>query len=710
MLKFIGVILSLFLVILLGAVAIAWGQLTKDMPSVAELIRQKKTQIMSDQSSTKVYANDKKTIILQNERFSIRPVTLEEVAPAFPQALVATEDRRFYAHKGVDPIAVMRAILRNSKGQGLKEGGSTLTQQLSRLLFLSNERTLSRKIKEMILSVQLEQQLSKSEILELYMNYVYFGQGAYGIEAASEVYFNKKPKDLSVVEACLLAGLPQAPSAYNPMVAPDLAKRRRNEVIQNLVEIRSLSQAEAKALQAEPVKLNPNMDRLAMTDKAPYFNQVVRQQTMDLLGLSEQEFWQSGLTIYTTLDVKANRSAQNAVESTVRQFKRTAPQNQIMLMAMASDTGAVLAYEGGKNYSESQYDRIQMSPRSPGSLFKVFTYTEAIRQGYSPYDVRVDEPIQYGSWQPQNYDKKFRGPLTLTRALAISNNVVAVKLMEELSPQAVITTAKEMGIDSSIAPNLSSTLGGSSVYMQELIRAFGTLSARGVRVNPYFIAEIQSAEGEELFSQTPIQVQVLDEAVADVMTRMLQAVVSGGTGRAAQYGGPVAGKTGTSDDYRDAWFVGYTPQVVAGVWMGNDDNTPMPKSFTGGGMTAVLWRNFMANAGFPKTGFTFGGGKKPSETKEVKPETEEGVPVPEEDTTVSSEEGVNSTEAVPEEAVQTNTPENLKTIKPSETPTNPPSKAVKSVSDPLPPKEAPRPKPTENDGAGVQATPPVPLG
>jgi penicillin-binding protein 1A len=442
--KFLGVTLALLLVALIGGIAIAWGQLTKDMPSVRELISQRKSQIMSAQNSTVVYANDEKTVILRNERFSIRPVKLEEVALAFPQALVATEDRRFYAHKGVDPVAIGRAILSNTKGRGVKEGGSTLTQQLSRLLFLNNERTLSRKIKEIILSVQLEQQLSKSDILELYMNYVYFGQGAYGIEAASEVYFNKTPKQLTVAEACLLAGLPQAPSAYNPMVAPEKAVSRRNEVIQNLVEIRSITAEEAKVLQKTPLKLTPNLERLAVTDKAPYFNQVVRQQTQELLGLSEQEFWQAGLSIYTTLDPKANESAQDAIAAAITRYKRTAAQNQVMLMAMDTQTGAVLSYEGGKKFSESQYDRLQRSPRSPGSLFKVFTYTEAIRQGYSPYDVRVDEPISYGSWKPHNYDKKFRGAMTLTKALSISNNIIAVKLMNELSPQSVIATAKEM--------------------------------------------------------------------------------------------------------------------------------------------------------------------------------------------------------------------------------------------------------------------------
>jgi penicillin-binding protein 1A len=684
--KFLGVSLLLILLAVVGGLAIAWGQLSKDIPSVRELIAQRQSQIMSAQNSTKVYASDHKTIILQNERFRIRPVTLEEIAPAFPQALVSTEDRRFYAHKGVDPVAIGRAVLRNTKGRGLKEGGSTLTQQLSRLLFLTNERTMSRKLKEMILSLQLEQQLSKSQILELYMNYVYFGQGAYGIEAASQVYFSKSPKELSVVEACLLAGLPQAPSAYNPLVSPEKAIARRNEVIQNLVEVRAITVSEAKILQKEPLKLKPNLDRLALTDKAPYFNQVVRQQTMDLLALDEQEFWQAGLSIYTTLDARANTAAQKAIQRQIERYKRTAPQNQVTLMAMDTETGAVLSYEGGKNFKESQYDRIQRSPRSPGSLFKVFTYTEAIRQGYSPYDIRVDEPISYGDWVPNNYDKKFRGPMTLSRALAISNNIIAVKLMNELSPQSVIATAKEMGIESPVSPNLSATLGGSSMCMFELVRAFGTLSAHGVRVNPYFIDRIDSNQGENLFTQEPVQMQVLDVQVADTMTKMLQGVVRNGTGLAAQYGGPAAGKTGTSSDYRDAWFVGYTPTVVAGVWTGNDDNTPMPKTFTGGAMPAVIWRSFMSEAKFPQKSFK----RLHKSDAASTPSPEEQAPVP----TGENETPTPDPESPPSEETTTPPAETPMAVPPSTA--TPPAKTGKSVNDPLPVKEEP-PKPIESE-------------
>jgi penicillin-binding protein 1A len=631
MLKLLGTFFLILAIITIGGAAVGYRLLTQDLPSVRELISEKRHEIMSNQNSTKVYANDGQTIILENKRFSIRPVELEQVAPAFTEALVATEDRRFYAHRGVDPMAIFRALARNAKGGGVKEGGSTLTQQLARLLFLSNERTLSRKLKEVIVSIQLEQELSKAEILELYMNYVYYGQGAYGIDAAADIYFHKRPRDLSIPEAAMLAGMPQAPSAYNPLVSPKMAMARRNEVIQNLVEVRALTAEEARGYQAKPLGLKPNLERLSLTDKAPYFNQVVRQQTMDLLGLNEQEFWQSGLKIYTTIDLKADHAAHEAITVKSKEFQRLAPNNQAMLMSMNVDSGAVLAYQGGRNFEKSQYDRIASSPRSPGSLFKVFTYAEAIRQGYSPNDVRVDAPVSFGNWSPHNYDKSYRGPLTLMKALAISNNVVAVKLMNELSPEAVLATAKEMGVEANITPNLTATLGGASLRMTELVRSFGTLAGHGVRVTPFFIRNIVGPEGETLYEYKPVKARVLDQGVADTMTAMLRNVTEHGTARGALFGPAIAGKTGTSDEYRDAWFVGYTGNVVTGVWVGNDDNTPMPKTFTGGTMPAQTWKLFMQTSGFKHRGFNIhpGSGKGKGQESDNVSTNEEQPPTPE---------------------------------------------------------------------------------
>ena len=594
----LGVILTVITAVVIGGAGLGWYLLTKDLPSVRSLINQRQSVIKHQQNSSKVLASDDKTIILENGQYLVHPTQVKDVSPDFIKALVATEDRRFYLHKGVDPIAIFRALGRNVKGKGLQEGGSTLTQQLTRQLFLSNERSLQRKIKEILLALQMEQELSKQEILELYMNYVYFGQGAYGIEAASEVFFNKKPKDLTLVQAALLAGLPQAPSNYNPLVNPELAKRRRNEVLQNLVEVSSITSAECQALQQKPLDLHPNLTRLSIRNKAPYFNQVVMQQVMDWFGLTEQEFWQSGFKVHATLNPMANDAARAAIDQSTKDYKRTEANQQLALMAMNHETGAVVAYEGGKNYQASQYDRLQKAQRSPGSTFKVFTYTEALRQGFSPYQVVVDEPVTFGTWKPENFDKKHHGAMTLARALSSSNNVIAVKLMESVGVENVINLAKELGITSPLQPNLSTTLGGSGVFPLELVQAFNTIANHGVRVKPYFIEYIEDETGEIVYQNAADAVTVLDPPIADKMTTMLQRVVDHGTGMAAllNNGIPVAGKTGTSDKNRDAWFVGYTPTLIAGVWVGNDDNTPMPASITGGSIPAVTWKNFMSKA------------------------------------------------------------------------------------------------------------------
>ncbi len=600
----IGVVLTVITALVIGGAGLGWYLLTKDLPSVRSLISQRKSVIMQQQNSAKVVAADNKTIILENGQYLVHPTSIADVSPDFIKALVATEDRRFYLHRGVDPIAIFRAVGRNVKGKGLQEGGSTLTQQLTRQLFLTNERSLQRKVKEILLAMQMEQELSKQEILELYMNYVYFGQGAYGIDAASEVFFNKAPNALTLVQAALLAGLPQAPSNYNPLTNPELAKRRRNEVLQNLVEVGSITATQCQAYQQQPLDLHPNLKRLSIRNKAPYFNQVVMQQVMDWFGLTEQEFWQSGYTVHTTLNTVANDAARSAIEQSTKAAKRNQANQQIALVSLSPETGAVVAYEGGKNFQASQYDRLQKAHRSPGSTFKVFTYTEALRQGFSPQQVVVDEPVTFGTWKPENFDKRHHGAMTLARAFSSSNNVIAVKLMDSIGVENVVKLAQDLGITSPLEANLSTTLGGSSVYPMELVQAFSSIANHGVKTKPYFIDFIEDETGEIVYQNNPEMTPVLDPLIADKMTDMLKQVVQYGTGRGANpnNGMPVAGKTGTSDQNRDAWFVGYTPTLLAGVWVGNDDNTPMPESITGGGLPAVTWKNYMAKAslGFNK--------------------------------------------------------------------------------------------------------------
>ncbi|HEY9746806.1 MAG TPA: PBP1A family penicillin-binding protein [Oculatellaceae cyanobacterium] len=540
---------------------------------------------------TQVLASDG-TPILSFGKFHHKNVALEEVSPAFIDALLATEDRRFYSHHGVDPVAIARAIVRDVTHKGFREGGSTITQQLARNVFLSNERSISRKLKEAFLAIELENKLSKKQILELYVNNIYFGEGAYGIKAASEIYFGKPPSKLTIPEAALIAGLPQAPSGYSPFQNMQAAKARRDEVLDNLREVGKLSAEECENYKKRPIRVNMAGRTIASSNKAPFFNRYVMEQVMRHFSLDEQSFWQSGLKIYTTLDMRAQTLADEVLRQGSALYGRTRATQQAALLSIDPRTGAILAYVGGKDYGKSQFDRVTQAIRSPGSLFKIFTYTTAIDQGYEPTRVYLDEPIKIGDWQPQNYDKSHHGYMTIARALMTSNNIVAVKVINELGPDAVIRMARQMGIRSPLEAYLGLTLGGSGVNLMEITSAFGVLANRGVRVEPYAIEKIVDDGGRRIYGEHPVRLDVLNRTTVDTMVKMMQAVVTHGTGQAANIGRPMAGKTGTSDDYRDAWFVGFTPNVVTGVWVGNDNNTPMP-GMTGGSLPAVIWRNYM---------------------------------------------------------------------------------------------------------------------
>ncbi len=578
------------LTLILSAMVIFAGyvfSVTRNLPDVDKVLKDG----INPTHWTQIFAADG-TPIMSFGKFHHKQVALTDVNPVFVEALLATEDRRFRVHKGVDPVAIMRAIVSDVTHGKIKEGGSTLTQQLARNVFLSNERSFSRKVREAVLAMKLENRLSKDEILELYINNIYFGEGAYGIRAASEIYFNKLPSQLSVDEAALLAGIPQAPSGYSPFQNPESAKARRNEVLQNLVEVGKLSQQEADSYKSKSFHLNAAGQQLSSSDKAPFFNRYVMQQVQRYFNVDEQTFWQSGLKIYTTLDYNAQTMAENALVNQSQAYGRTRKNQQAALVSIDPRSGAILAYVGGRNYQQSQFDRVTSAVRSPGSLFKIFTYTAAIDRGYEPSRVYLDEPISIAGWTPQNYDKSHHGYMTIARALITSNNIVAVKVLNELGPEAVIHTAHQMGIKSRLEPYLGLTLGGSGVNLLEITSAFGVLANQGVRSEPYAIERITDESGKNLYEHHPVHMDVLNRTTVDTMVKMMMGVVERGTGKAAAIGRPVAGKTGTSDDYKDAWFIGFTPEVVTGVWVGNDNNTPMP-GMTGGALPASIWRAYM---------------------------------------------------------------------------------------------------------------------
>lgn len=579
-------LIALLLTGVMAATAFIFS-VTRELPSVEKVLRDG----INPTQWTQVFASNG-TPIMSFGKFRHENVKLNNVSPYFIEALIATEDRRFYDHHGVDPVAVLRAIVSDVTHKKLREGGSTITQQLARNVFLSNERSLTRKIREAALAMQLEDKLTKQQILELYVNNTYFGEGAYGIKAASEIYFGKKPSTLSVAEAAMLAGMPQAPSGYNPFQNLKGATERRNEVLQNLVEVGKISSAECAKYQKETIHLNHGGRGLSSSDKAPFFNRYVMSQVMRYFNLDEQSFWQSGLKIFTTLDIHAQNLAQDSVYSQSINYGRTRKNQQAALVSISPQTGAILAYVGGKNYQESQFDRVTDAVRSPGSLFKVFTYATAIDRGYEPSRVYLDEPIQIAGWQPKNYDKSYHGYMTIARALVTSNNIVAVKVINELGADAVIRMAEQMGIHTPMEPYLGITLGGSGVKLMDITSAFGILANQGVRVEPYAIDKIVDDSGREIYREHPVKTNVLNRSTVDTMVKMMEGVITRGTGRAGDIGRPLAGKTGTSDDYRDAWFVAFTPDVVTGVWVGNDNNTTMP-NMTGGSLPATIWRSFM---------------------------------------------------------------------------------------------------------------------
>lgn len=603
---------KLLIAVLVGILAVCGYvfAVTRDLPSVEKTLQDG----INPTQWTQVFASDG-TPIMSFGKFHHENVKLDDVSPHFIDALIATEDRRFYQHRGVDPIAILRALVSDLSHKRIREGGSTITQQLARNVFLSNERSFARKVREAVLALRLEEQLTKEQILELYINNIYFGEGAYGIKAASEIYFNKLPSRLTMTEAALLAGLPQAPSGYSPFQNMEAARNRRNEVLANLMEVDKLSPTELEDAKRQGINVSAGSRNIASSDKAPFFNHYVMEQVMRYFNLDEQSFWQSGLKIYTTLDLQAQRIAENAVVNQSHAYGRTRFGQQASLLSINPQTGAILAYVGGKNYQRSQFDRVSQAVRSPGSLFKIFTYTTAVDRGYEPSRVYRDEPIKIGDWQPHNYDKSYHGYMTLARALVTSNNIIAVKVMNELGPEAVIQMAQQMGIRSSLQPYLGLTLGGSGVNLLEITSAFGVLANKGVRVEPYAIEKVVDDGGHEIYREHPVKTDVLNRTTVDTMVKMMMGVIERGTGRAADIGRPVAGKTGTSDDYRDAWFIGFTPDVVTGVWVGNDNNTPMP-GMTGGSLPASIWRSFMKNylSGRPATDFELAYSKPLAET------------------------------------------------------------------------------------------------
>lgn len=515
------------------------------------------------------------------------PLSLKEMPSYVPQAFVAIEDRRFYDHYGIDPQGIGRAVVANVLRRGVAQGGSTITQQLAKNLFLTQERTLTRKLQEAMLALWLERKFSKNEILELYLNRVYFGAGSYGIDQASQRYFGKSARQMTVSEAALLAGLVKSPSRLAPTRNFDAAEQRAKIVLAAMSELGFISAANEKIALSKP----PRIVAQAGNGSINYVADWVMDGLNDVLGHVEQD-----IVVRTTIDGSLQANAEKFLTEELAAKGEKANVSQGALIAMTPE-GSVRAMVGGRNYAESQFNRAVAAKRQPGSAFKPFVYLTALEHGLTPDTVRDDRPINVKGWQPENYSREYFGPVTLTKALAMSLNTVSVRLTLELTPMAVIRTAHRLGIASRLEPNASISLGTSEVSMLELVGAYAPFANGGYAVMPHVIERITANNGQVLYTRNEQQLGRIIEAryVAMMNAMMTETLTIGTAHKAALPGWPAAGKTGTSQDFRDAWFIGYTSHLVTGVWLGNDDGTPT-KKVTGGGLPVDIWSKFMRAA------------------------------------------------------------------------------------------------------------------
>lgn len=576
---------------LLGLAALLLGALVlmvavwitaERLPSYRELMKSPQGQ------SVVIRAADGTELVTVGPSFG-RWLAMAEIPPHMVEAMLAVEDRRFFYHPGIDPVGIARALVANLRAGRTVQGGSTITQQLARNLFLSNDRTVGRKLREAILALALERTFTKEAILELYLNRVYFGGGAYGIDAAARKFFGHPAEQLSLAEAAIIAGLVKAPSRYAPTADPEEARARGAVVVRTMLEAGRLTPAQANAADVRRVRFA--IDR--SQGDVRYFTDWVLAQLETLTDEAVEP-----LEVTTTL-VPAH---QAAAEAAVRQGLPPGVQGALVAMR---PTGEVTAMVGGRDYAASTYNRAVVARRQPGSAFKLFVYLAALEQGLRPDDRVMDAPVRFGGWTPRNSDGRFRGPVTLTDAFALSINTVAAELAQRVGTGTVAAMARRLGISTPIDRRPAMALGSSEVTLLELTAAYAVLANGGAEVRPFGIARVTTADGRLLYRREPEPARVLlAPHVVDQMHRLLKAAVETGTGREARFGRPLFGKTGTTSSSRDGWFLGFTPELVAGAWVGRDDARPVA-GLAGGRTPARLFARFMSRAlaGLPVTDF-----------------------------------------------------------------------------------------------------------
>ncbi|OEU67741.1 MAG: hypothetical protein BBJ57_03690 [Desulfobacterales bacterium PC51MH44] len=584
--------------VIFGMIAGLFLALTHDLPQIRSL------ETFRPSSVTRIYSADK---VLLAELFVEKrdPVPLKVIPQYLKKALIATEDRKFYQHSGVDLKGILRAIIKDIRAGAFVEGASTITQQLAKTLFLTPRKTLLRKIKEAFLAFQLERRYTKDEILELYLNQVYFGSGAYGVESAARIFFGKPVKDLGLVECALVAGMPKAPSRYSPLVNKELSLKRRNIVLKQMKETGIITETAFNKLINEPLYLAKQNKHLI---KAPYFVEYVKNFLEETLGSSK--LYKGGITILTTLDFKLQKAAESSVakglsalEDRMKRQKIKDPNSQCALIALDVQSGGILAMIGGDDFYKTPFNRATTARRQPGSAFKPIVYAHAIERGFPQNKIILDAPVAFKGagkkkdWKPENFSRNYQGEMTLRMALTFSKNIPAVRLIEMLGPASVAQFGYTLGIDSTLSPNLSLALGTSEVTLIDLTTAFAVFPNNGKMIKPFGIMEVVDRNGRIVWRVKPHQKVVMSRAGAAIVTNMLEGVIQEGTGKKARViKHPVAGKTGTTSEFKDALFIGFSPSIATGVWVGQDAFTTLGERETGAKAALPIWIEFMTAA------------------------------------------------------------------------------------------------------------------
>ena len=565
--------------------------LMHDLPQINSLKQFKPARV------TNVYSDNNQLIsqFYLHKRF---PVSIDNISPNLIDAIVTTEDRLFFSHPGIDFKSIARAVIKDITAMSLKEGASTLTQQLAKTLFLSSEKTLIRKIKEAILTLQIERRYTKNEILELYLNQIYFGNGAYGVEAAAKTFFNKKAKDLTIGESALIAGIPKAPSLYSPLNNPEHAAKRKKIILNQLYKTKKITKTEYQtALKENILKSTPDNDKTI----APYFIEHIKKKLKNIFN--NKKIFTQGLNIHTSL----NLNFQKIAEQSVAKFsgeKHKGINPQCAFISIQPQSGQISAMVGGTDFKTSKFNRATLAKRQPGSAFKPLIYAYAIKEGFSQTSTILDTPLSYSkeagkspasiNWDVKNYSDSYLGEITLRKALALSKNTCAVRLLDKLGTNNVINFAVKAGIKTTLKPNLSLALGTSEVSLLELTSAYSVFANQGTWIEPYAIKKITDSNNKTLYIAKPGKKYVLSRQNAAIVTDMLQAVIREGTGKKANFiKKSIAGKTGTTDDCKDALFIGFSPEIAAGVWVGNDDSTSLGRYQTGAQAALPIWIDFM---------------------------------------------------------------------------------------------------------------------